>query len=232
MQVRKQGNKIEVDPPTPELVEALNAIESMGSPDKLVTYALRRHGYGNDGWCVTYSNDQDELEKDEHCIPEGYVEICCVGCGEETGPIMQESMYLQLLSEVCELYNLEDRSEILKSFLENPEIACVLLEADSKKCNARWKKFVPFLEGNGWKIEEGRMNHDVSNSYYSIDAFTEDLDVLYRETKRKIKAHPDAREEWVDYQKTILTSLEKYLEYERNHQSNKPLNSDAKSGAH
>lgn len=215
MQVSKRGNELKVEPATPELQGALQAILSMGGLDELVTYALRQHGYGNDDWCVTYAKDQDEYEKNEDCIPEGYIEICCVGCGDETGPVLPEMTYLQLLAKICAAYGLEERSQTLQDFIENPKRAYNLIETDSKRCNERWKTFVPFLERNGWKNVGGNLEHTLSRSHYSIDAFTGDLGVLYRQTKRNLDPHSDARQEWLEYQQSLLKSLEEYFEYER-----------------
>lgn len=52
---------------------------SWPSPNKLVEYAKKRHGYmGDDGYYgVTYPGDLDEYQKEVEgeCIPEGFVEV-------------------------------------------------------------------------------------------------------------------------------------------------------------
>jgi hypothetical protein len=206
-------NTHKVKPELPELIDALSAIDSNGNYDKLVTYALRRHGYGNDGWQVTYANDQDDLDREDHIIPEGFIELVCVGCRDESGLLIKETTYIELLAKVCEISGLVDRAELLLTFLKNPNITDDLLEADAKRCNDRWRLFVPFLEKNGWYLA-GDYVKFANVVSYSIHYTDDDLNVMYRVAKKSLMKYVNARKEWVDYTKSMIKSLEDFFEYE------------------
>lgn len=214
MRIILEGNDFRIEPDLPELRDALNAINSMRNPDELVTYALRRHGYVNDGWSVTYPEDQDELEKEENYIPDGYVEICCIGCGDEKGPQIKEESYVKILLQVCEIHGLTNRAQLLLDFLKTPELTNNLIEASAERCNERWRQFVPFLVKHGWKNNNNKIEFANGEALYNIEFCTSDLNVMYRDAIRSLEKNNNARKEWVDYQTSIKIALEEFFAFE------------------
>ncbi|MBK5143995.1 hypothetical protein I2494_09740 [Budviciaceae bacterium BWR-B9] len=212
MQIVKHDNYFEVEPNLPEFRDALSAITSRRNVDQLVTYALRRHGYGDDGWVVAYP--EDEVEQKENNTFNNLIEVCCVGCGDEMGSFLTEGDYIKLLSLVCESEGMNARAQLLNAFLENPTIIDNLLEANAVRCNKRWKQFAPFLQKYGWRISDNKVEYLTTKSYFNIDFCTSDLDVLYREARREIEMNQNARKAWIMYQESIVKALEDYFKYE------------------
>ncbi len=221
MEVIRTNRHLEVYPNISPYSETLEAIQCWRDVDELVTFALRKHGYGNDGYIVSYWSDEDNYNNPP--IPNGYIELCCVGCGDTTGPLIREKEYIQLLSEVCKAEALKERGQLLLKTLKNPSLLEVLVEADPVKCNKRWLMFIPFLEKKGWKRKNEIIRHPSGVEYFHFVERTDDLDVLYRNTKKVLKQHSQAKEEWRVCHQTIVDALDCFFEYEDDYNLNTVL---------
>jgi hypothetical protein len=213
MQVFKSGISIVVDPDLPELRDALDAILSVRSLDSLVSSALRQHGFMSEGWSAIYFSDEQDWEVTNE-IPDGFMEICCFGCGDEVGILIEVDRYLQLLIEVCKFQKLNKRAELLTKFRDNPGIANDLIEADPLKCKDRWRKFIPFLENNGWCIVGTMIESPHSTIKFHATEYDEDLEVICRDAKLVIKNYPLGIKEVMEDYKSLVKTLEYFFDSE------------------
>lgn len=165
-----------------EQAAAEEVIQNENRIDTLVTYALRQVGYGNDGWVVTYWTDQDTDDE----IPEGYLVICCIGCGDEDGVKVSEDVYLSELIKACRQHGLSERADLLKKFLKNRGISHDLVEADADRCLERWKQLIPFLIQNNWHIDGEMIVSPSGGRKINTMVYTGDLNVMYRETAQDL----------------------------------------------
>lgn len=180
---------------------AAEVIQNEKRIDTLVTYALRQVGYGNDGWAVTYWKNQDEDEG----IPEGYIDICCIGCGDEDGVKVREDIYISELIDACRQQGLMTRANLLSAFLQNRGISHDLIEADADRCLERWKSLIPFLKKNGWYLEEGMIVSPGGGRKINTTAYTGDLNVMFREISQDLTLNDD--NVWQHDCNTLLNSL-------------------------
>ncbi len=212
MSARDRFKDINIATDRPELQAALDAIVCMGNPDPLVTHALRRHGYGNDGWVVSYPGDWEEYDRLPQRIPEGHIEVLCVGYGEAVDPVfITEDAYLDLLSKVLSAGELPERAALIEAFRKDPTIARNLTEADEEQCIRRWNDFVPFLEQRGWMTKGIRIESPGGGIGFHKTHYSGDLEVLYRGTQRFLQTYPASRTQGYD---TLLEALEAFFEYE------------------
>ena len=212
---KNSDGKFEVQPDDEALKMALVAINCWNSLDDLVTKALRRAGYGGDIFGISYPNDLDEKELVDSGIRDGQVLTFDFDYNDL---ILEEENYLSMLHQVCLLKGMGERAELLDRFLADPQIAIGLLEADAKACNERWKRFVPFLEKNGWSRNDDMIvAPDYGMSYNAIH-FDGDLDVLLRRTEKAIKRLSKKKQldpNCVRAHRLLLNSLQEFFEFER-----------------
>jgi hypothetical protein len=116
IRIFQSDTNLAVEPALPELRAALWAILSCNNLDWVVTMALQQHGYGNDGWSVTYFSDLDDWDKQTISIPDDFIEIRCVGAREYTGELIGVDRYIQLLIEVCKFKDLTEQVNKLEAF--------------------------------------------------------------------------------------------------------------------
>jgi hypothetical protein len=184
-----------------ERAAAAEVIQNEQRIDSLVTYALRQVGYGNDGWVVTYWTGQDDDDE----IPEGYIDICCIGCGDEIGIKVREDIYISELIKACRQQELVKRADLLGEFLQDRDLSRDLVEADAGRCLERWKRLLPFLKKNGWYIEEEMIVSPGGGRKINTTAYIGDLNVMFREISQDLTLNDD--NVWQHDCNTLLNAL-------------------------
>lgn len=205
-----------ISPQRPEFQQALEAILFYRHVDKLVTYALRRHGFGTDAWGVTYYTDLEEYEKEEYNIPEGFIEIT-FGPDEKNRQLISEENYIEILLKVCEKKGMFARAELLQHFLNDRSIVLNIREANPLECNKRWKAFAPYLlKQPGWQMDDNKLIFKGGSAFY-INNIQSDLDVLYRYSIQQLNTRTTkTRKKSVEYQTTIIKALKEFFISETN----------------
>lgn len=184
-----------------EQAAAAEVIQNEKHIDTLVTYALRQVGYGNDGWVVTYWTDQDTDDE----IPEGYIDICCIGCSDDVGVKVREDVYLTELIKACHQQGLNERADLLNKFLKNRDISHDLVEADAERCLERWKTLIPFLIQNNWHIDGEMIVSPSGGRKINTRFYTDDLNVMYRETAQDLALN--SNQIWQEDCHSLLNAL-------------------------
>lgn len=94
---------LSVEPHTDGRLAALTAIHLWSSPDRLLQYAVARHGYssGNSYSGVTYPSDLDAFDlTTREPIPAGYLEVTAgLADTKQADYLIPESEYLELLTQ-------------------------------------------------------------------------------------------------------------------------------------
>ena len=212
---------------------ALNLIEGIGFElERLVTFALRGHGCGGDSGGITFPADQDDSDKSEYEIPEGYVEMAIdspshsqeflgfqISGAEHI--LITHAEYIQCLIEICNREGLSERVTLLEKFSLDPKIADDLVEASGAKCKERWREFLPFLSEQGWAVESEADDFSVRSPcgtlWKLITSDAEDLNVLYNITKRKFESVQKRSKDIykLDYKGSLLEALDRFFQHEK-----------------
>ncbi|MEM8858704.1 MAG: hypothetical protein AAGD96_10315 [Chloroflexota bacterium] len=165
----------------PELITALHAIARWHNLDELVTFALRRVGYGGDYFGITYELDVSEGGP----LPDGYLETYSF---TQDDLLILEQEYLNLLLQVCQLEGLTERADLLSRFITDPSIAADLPEADPEFAMQQWKQLIPYLEERGWQWKDEMLEDPDWGMRFRAGSYQKDVGVQYRWAKRVIAA--------------------------------------------
>ncbi|MDB4778007.1 hypothetical protein OAG68_00960 [bacterium] len=111
-----------VEPHSPGLKAAVDAIRSWPRMAELASLALSRHGYSStDSYCgITYPTDLDEMDRTHReSIPRGFIEAYA-GYGDPNveAHLVSESEYLELLRQFLIINGLQDDANRIKKPLE------------------------------------------------------------------------------------------------------------------
>ncbi|WP_417763319.1 hypothetical protein [Shewanella sp.] len=201
-------------------------MQSYAHLERFVTHTLRRQGCGVDYTGSYYACEVTEDEQDEYDIAAGYVEI---SCSLYDPPYVQllEADYVEILAQVCDIRGLPERAALLRRFNAEPQLADTLLEANPRRCQQRWQQFVPFMQQYcHWQVQDGRLYSPDGKAFYTIAAFTDDLEVMYRVAQHTLQhlLHPSMPHQFPEYVATQITeyqnrvrALQAYFTWEQQH---------------
>ncbi|MCH1925739.1 hypothetical protein L9G74_18515 [Shewanella sp. C32] len=217
-----------IEPALPAYQQALSLfmMQNYAHLERFVTHTLRRQGCGVDYTGSYYACEVTEDEQDEYDIAAGHVEI---SCSLDEPPYVQllEADYVEILAQVCDIRDLPERAALLRRFNAEPQLADSLLEASPSRCHQRWRQFIPFMQQYcHWHLKDGRLYSPDEKAFYSVDAFTDDLEVMYRVAQHTLQqlqqpSTPHHFPEYVAAQipelQHRLQALQAYFAWEQQH---------------
>ena len=225
IRVSRTRHGFDVEPSTPELNALVFAV-GRWSRDEQVTFALRGHGFGGDGFGLAWPNDVNgdweyeelgiRLEPDQILVSYGFDDEHC---------ILGVDVYLECLEQALLIDGLDERAETLARFREDRSRADRLPEADVALCRSRFAALAGILRGFGWVEDEeipgSRYLHLPGDRYrLYFENIDKDMDVFSRECESRladIRRHPEHVEagEYVRGLESVLEGVRVLRENER-----------------
>ena len=161
----KKGLSYSVQPFSEELDALVWAVRSWPLDDE-VTHALRGHGFGGDGFGVSFPNAvNNDWEFEELGIKLTSEQVYVRHGFEDDYYIFDLDLYLECLRQVLLLNNLADRADTIARFKKKRSYANQLVEANVDLCRYRFIRLAGILEELGWKKNE----ESIVNKYLYLD---------------------------------------------------------------
>ena len=197
----KKGLNYSVQPFSEELDALVWAVSNWPLDDE-VTHALRGHGFGGDGFGVSFPNDvNNDWEFEELGIKLTSEQVYVRHGFEDDYYIFDLDLYLECLRQVLLLNNLADRADTIARFKKKRSYANQLVEANVDLCRYRFIRLAGILEELGWKKNE----ESIVNKYLYLDGSR--LRIYYENTRRDIYVFlRDHKRRLEDYQRSPETS--------------------------
>ena len=163
--------------------------------DDQVTHALRKIGFGGDGFGVSFPddvNDDWEYEQEGIRLDQNQV-LVDIGFDNEYF-IIDEMLYFECLKQMLMLNGLTERAQTIDKYMKAPNYAKQLDETNVDFCKRRFFELSKILIKEGWKIN----NDSNLNKYLYLEGATsklyfentsQDMNVFLREMENSLKNH-------------------------------------------